>query len=125
MGHQMKSLPRALTKKTSASPARSVFLSVVAVVVLGLGQFVGLAPSSWGQMMPKSLINPDQPMGLVSKVTQEDIVIDGNRYRLAPQVSVKWDMGGTASLEDIQPGNLVQFLVKDFQIVLVIIAQPG
>ncbi|MDN5941984.1 MAG: hypothetical protein L0H94_08895 [Nitrospira sp.] len=107
----------------TSSVARFAYVAV-AVWALSLGQFAAPISSSWAEVTT-SLIVPDLPTGRVSAVGQEEIVIDGQRHRLSPRVSVKWDAGGPASLQDIRPGDLVQFIVKDLQIVLLLIVQPG
>ena len=109
---------------TGPSPVSKFLYGAVAIVVLSLGQVSGLVPSSWGQA-PQSLIVPDRPTGRVSSVTAEEIDIDGKKHHLSPEVLVKWDMGGSASLQDIRPGDRVQFTVKNLQIVLLLIVQPG
>lgn len=124
MGPTMNVCRQGGSRARGTSSVGNLLYGAVAICALSLGQLAGPIPSSWAQVTT-SLIVPDLPTGRVSTVTQDEIVIDGMRHRLSPQVIVKWDAGGPASLQDISPGDLVQFIVKDLQIVLVLIVQPG
>lgn len=116
--------PQTVSHAMVSSRVSEILRSGMAMCVLSVCHLTGSTPFSWAQSS-SSLTVLDHSEGRVSSVTTDAIVIDGMKHRLAPHAIVKWDMGGPATLDDIRPGDLVQFIVKDLQVVLVVIVQPG